>query len=92
MANFPVDLTTTTGREVNGPRFEIIQFTTQGTGGDWYDTKKLGFIQGAFASNITTDSKEIRVHWALEANGQPRIRIIQEEASTSGYLLIIGKK
>ena len=92
MAIFPVDLTETTNREVRTPRIEIIQYTTQGVDGDFYDSIKFGNVQNAFASNTKTDSKEIRVSWANRDNGQPRITIIPEEVSTTGYLLIIGKK
>ncbi len=92
MAELHVDVTSTTAREVNNPRFEIIEFTTQGITGDYYDCKKLGQVHAAFASNLTSNDKEIRVSWANKANGQPRITIIPEEASTNGYLLIVGTK
>ena len=88
----PVDEDLTVAMEINNPKLEIVHFTAQSINGDWYDCKKINFVQGAFASNLTSDDKEIQVSWAVQANGQSRITIIPEEASTEGYLVIIGKK
>jgi hypothetical protein len=92
MAKFPLDIVETINREVRNPHLEIIEFNTQGIEGDWYDSKKFGQVQAAFACNLTSDSKEIRVSWANQSNGQPRITVIPEEADTNGYLVIFGTK
>ncbi len=92
MVKRPVDLTETVPMELNVPGIEIIHFTTQSTDGDWYDTKKITNIKGAFASNLTTADKNIQVSWAIQSNGQMRVTLVPEEASTSGYLLIVGRK
>ena len=93
MAKRPVDLTETISMELNVPGLEIIHFTTQSTDGDFYDTKKLTNIKGAFASNLRTADKCIQVSWAINsANGQMRVTFVPEENDTEGYLVIIGRK
>ncbi len=92
MVKRPVDLTETESNEVNHPGIELIHFTTQSTDGDWYDTKKITDIKGAFASNLTTADKNIQVSWSIQSNGQMRVTLVPEEASTEGYLVIVGKK
>lgn len=92
MAARPVTQIKTVNMDVNNPRLELVHFSTQSTEGDYYDCKKLSQCSGAFASNLTTDDKEIRVNWAILATGQLRVYVHTEEAVTEGYLTIIGKK
>lgn len=92
MAARPVNQTLSVAMEVNNPRLELVHFTTQSTDGDYYDCKKLANVNGAWATNLTSDSKEIRVESEILPNGQARVRIYPEEPNTSGYLSIEGKK
>ena len=88
----PVDETKTIPMENSNPQLELVHFTTQSTDGDYYDCKKLSNVKAAFASNVTTDNKSIRVSSEILSNGQARVHLYPEEASTEGYLLIVGKK
>uniref|UniRef100_A0A6M3L7B0 Uncharacterized protein n=1 Tax=viral metagenome TaxID=1070528 RepID=A0A6M3L7B0_9ZZZZ len=95
MAKRPVtELKTSPTQDVNNPSLELVYFITQSVDGDYYDCKKLTRIKGAFATNLTTDSKEIKVSWAVQGNGIARVTIVPEagEELTTGYLVIIGYK
>lgn len=92
MAKRPVDITETVPMETSNPGIELVHFTTQSKDGDYFDCKQLSRIKGAFATNLTTKDKCIQVSWSTSANGQPRITLVPEEASTSGYLIIMGWK
>lgn len=87
-----VDETKLINQEVAIPGIEIVHFTTQSIEGDWYDSKKFGRLKGAFASNLTSDAKEIQLVMSVKANGQPRITLTPSENTTEGYLLIFGSK
>jgi len=85
-------LTITGDEESKLPGAEIINFTSASVDGDYYDSKKLGQVFGALVSNLTTDSKEIQVTNTTQSNGAQRVAVIPEEAVTSGYLMIFGRK
>jgi len=95
MAKRPVTiLTSSPTQDVNNPSMELVHFRTQSVDGDYYDCRKLTRIKGAFATNLTKDSKEIKVSWDVQGNGVARITIVPEagEEITTGYLVIIGYK
>jgi len=92
MANMLVEETNTTNMDVLHPKLELVRFTTQGATGDYYLSKKFARILGAFASNSTSDAKEISVSWNIGGNGQPNIVIKTNEDITNGYLVIFGGK
>ena len=91
MATRPIVETITTNPDVNNPKIEIVRFTTQ-SGSDYYKARKLAYIHGAFASNLTSDAKNIGCSWTEEANGQYRITLKTSEEATDGYLVIFGSK
>jgi len=77
--------------DVFQPGVEIVQFTTSASG-DTYDCKRIKIVQGAFASQETTDGEEIQISSANQSNGQPRITITLESGSAvTGYLTIFGR-
>ena len=77
--------------DVYDPNVEIVQFTTTASG-DYYDPRKLKNVDGAFASQATTDGVEIQVSWEIQSNGQPRITLTLESGSAvTGKLTIYGR-
>ena len=76
--------------ELKIPNFEIVKFVTASSG-DIYDSKKFGTITGAWASQQTTDSEEIRCSISTLGNGQQRVTL-NMSASLTGWLIITGRK
>lgn len=77
--------------DVYGPGVEVVQFTTSSSG-DYYDCRKLSQVDGAFASQGTTDGVEIQCSWALKSNGQPRVTLTLEAGNAvTGTLTIYGR-
>jgi hypothetical protein len=78
--------------DVMYPGVEIVQFTSANTA-DYYDCKKIKRVEGAFASQQTTDGEEIQVSWAQKGNGQPRVTLTFEtQTVVSGTLTIFGRQ
>jgi len=81
----------TTNKEIAHPSIEIVQFTTAADG-DYYDCKKLAHVDGAFACQTNTDSVELQVTWAEQANGQPGVTItLSTGTAYTGFLTIYGR-
>ena len=77
--------------DVAHPAFEIVEFTTAGSG-DYYDCKKLDKVEAAFVSQDTADGRDIQVSFADKSNGQPRVTLTLESGSVAtGYLVIVGR-
>ena len=77
--------------DVAHPSVEIVQFSTAASG-DYYDCKKISHVDGAFASQSTTDGVDLQITWAEQSNGRPRISITPEAGTAfTGYLTIFGR-
>lgn len=67
--------------------FEFVNFKTSASG-DTYTCKTLREIDGAFASQTTTDGEELQVSWS----GTTITITTESTAVVTGSLVIIGRK
>jgi len=79
-----------TNVETNLPA-EIVQFTTAASG-DYYDCKYIKEVTGAYVGQSTTDGLNIKVSWALQSNGIPRVTLtLASGTAITGFLTIFGR-
>jgi len=81
----------TTNLEFDSPNIELVQFQTANSG-DYFLSKKLKYIDGAFASQEIKDGEDVQVSWGYDSNGQPRVTLtLESENIVSGFLTIFGR-